>query len=1132
MPNRRIDVLKQKKAELEGVIQFAKNQRTQAFKSGDIPFVAKLDEYIYKEQQNLDWYNKQIAVVSGDRTKKIIAVSMLVLFSFGILASMNVVNLADTSEAIHGIGEITGGAISKAFRFTGFAVSEGEEDAEGTPPPSEPLVNVTNETVATELNETEVIEDSAAESTEDQAATIIDIVSKQDEVIAQQDEILAKARALIGGANETESINETEAEIVEQTELQYSAEILKPVKWKKTIVADKETDNLTIEIPAEATLLSVTEIVDGEAIELDESKITEVENEVEQEVDLPTDEEVVELIEDLSIEPETAEEEDNGFGGLITGNAVLSGAVDIVDNFFSAGMRLITGAAITEGEEIDANATKEIVISENVTEVEVEYLTEAPRVYEEEFENGKSVTISSEFHYEDILAYTEIPETVEGKIRLYHIVNDTRVRVTDNYLFRDTNDNGLVDRVEWVVPHLSDQTYEIILATAAEHLDENRTFVEDVFDLIEFRDQNWTDPIPDGHFVRVTFEENLTSGNDITIFAMSNDSARVEVYEQDGTTVIADFGTITSDRMYKILLTNLTNIQDTFDLKIMGGTVEFDHIRDPVNNPPGVIIDEYNSTRGHNLTTENLTVYTTTSDLDNETVKEIFNWRLDGESIAVLNMPFENTTAVDNARDYSDFGNNGTAFGGVVWNSTGGFDGRGAYEFDGVDDYVRIENDSSLVIKNNLSIVAWINHKNTNLSDPNYILEKGFQDTDDNYGLLLLGDVLYFEYNSQGYRGVQDVGNHLSTNTWYHIAAVSNFTHFKFYVDGQVTTNTAVVEPVVNTTAGPLLIGRQNYTNQDLYFNGTIDDLMIFNRTLTDETIQLLYQNRTNVIFRNETDLNETWSAEITPHDGHQEGVANTTEGILIVYADPFIDDISNIPLQTVTEGGVTQVTFNVLATDVEGVGDLNHSLLNATFFKSGEALRTNSSCTHVANINQTTANYTCTIGIWYFDGAGTWDVNATTIDVKNFVSEPYSEQFDLAQTTAIVVGPSPLTWPVLSPTQINQSSNNDPLVVNNTGNRDIPLDGIAITSYDLFGQTDSNYTIPAANFTVNVNDTCQGTLMINNSAVNVTGSALPAGNNSAGLGQEQLYYCLEEVPFGILEQAYSTIVNWIVSVA
>ena len=58
----------------------------------------------------------------------------------------------------------------------------------------------------------------------------------------------------------------------------------------------------------------------------------------------------------------------------------------------------------------------------------------------------------------------------------------------------------------------------MIEITKAEHLDENRAFVDDVYDYVKVQDDNWT-LIPSGDYLRVTFEENLTAERDITIYA-------------------------------------------------------------------------------------------------------------------------------------------------------------------------------------------------------------------------------------------------------------------------------------------------------------------------------------------------------------------------------------------------------------------------------------------------------------------------------------------------------------------------------------------------------------------------------------------------------------------------------------
>ena len=109
-----------------------------------------------------------------------------------------------------------------------------------------------------------------------------------------------------------------------------------------------------------------------------------------------------------------------------------------------------------------------------------------------------------------------------------------------------------------------------------------------------------------------------------------------------------------------------------------------------VNAPPTHTTPILNSSLGTNTTHENLTVYNqSTYDADGDEVKNIINWYLDGISLTILNMPFEGGSSNVFTKDYSGEGNNGTVYG-AVWNLTGGYDGRGAYEFDGISSHIAI----------------------------------------------------------------------------------------------------------------------------------------------------------------------------------------------------------------------------------------------------------------------------------------------------------------------------------------------------------------------------------------------------------------------------------------------------------
>lgn len=101
--------------------------------------------------------------------------------------------------------------------------------------------------------------------------------------------------------------------------------------------------------------------------------------------------------------------------------------------------------------------------------VELEYYTEGPLKDEKvSSEFFKEVTISSDIHYQNIKAYTDIVETRKDMITLNWLTDSGKVKV-DNINYVDSNGNGLVDRIEWIVPHLSNQTYEVNISVLNLH---------------------------------------------------------------------------------------------------------------------------------------------------------------------------------------------------------------------------------------------------------------------------------------------------------------------------------------------------------------------------------------------------------------------------------------------------------------------------------------------------------------------------------------------------------------------------------------------------------------------------------------------------------------------------------------
>jgi hypothetical protein len=118
--------------------------------------------------------------------------------------------------------------------------------------------------------------------------------------------------------------------------------------------------------------------------------------------------------------------------------------------------------------------------------------------------------------------------------------------------------------------------------SAAYHLDLERKPLRNIYDQTRKLDEVWSEEVSDGQYIRVSFEQNLTSGNDITIYPrIISGTPTIQVYEIGRSVPIAEFTSIRSNQYNKVLLENTARSQNTFDLRVLGGSVEFDHIVDP-----------------------------------------------------------------------------------------------------------------------------------------------------------------------------------------------------------------------------------------------------------------------------------------------------------------------------------------------------------------------------------------------------------------------------------------------------------------------------------------------------------------------------------------------------------------------
>ncbi|MBU1103391.1 MAG: hypothetical protein KJ600_02435, partial [Nanoarchaeota archaeon] len=211
---------------------------------------------------------------------------------------------------------------------------------------------------------------------------------------------------------------------------------------------------------------------------------------------------------------------------------------------------------------------------------------------------------------------------------------------------------------------------------------------------------------------------------------------------------------------------------------------------------------------------------------------------IDFDNDLLLWMRMDDVNASGDPVDLSSHGNNGTKKSGAVINSTNGYFGNGTY-FDGVNDNIDLGDTAGLNLTgSSFTLSSWINPAAA--GHTGFILSKADSVTATrHYGIMLISGVLntFTENNDLDSSGVTPL-----VGSWTHVVMTWNGTRKVLYVNGTY----------VNDWAGtPLSVGgqrllvscRNNGAGVDYCFNGTIDEVMIFNRSLSAGEIQSLYNS-------------------------------------------------------------------------------------------------------------------------------------------------------------------------------------------------------------------------------------------------------------------------------------------------
>ncbi|MDY6933575.1 MAG: DUF2341 domain-containing protein [Spirochaetota bacterium] len=187
------------------------------------------------------------------------------------------------------------------------------------------------------------------------------------------------------------------------------------------------------------------------------------------------------------------------------------------------------------------------------------------------------------------------------------------------------------------------------------------------------------------------------------------------------------------------------------------------------------------------------------------------------------------------------------ADGGRWGDSSIGFSNGDSLDFDGGSDYVLVPDNSSLDLMD-ITIEAWCNPDDLFGFQYQYFVSKYDISGQRSYALAVdqSSNSIRFLTSFDGYNYNNLQGGSLSTGTWYHVVGTFDGTTKRLYVNG-VLVNTTFVSGILHFSTADLTIGTRSDLNSNYDFNGTIDEVAIYDRALSTEEIRAHYERRKHV---------------------------------------------------------------------------------------------------------------------------------------------------------------------------------------------------------------------------------------------------------------------------------------------
>ena len=268
-----------------------------------------------------------------------------------------------------------------------------------------------------------------------------------------------------------------------------------------------------------------------------------------------------------------------------------------------------------------------------------------------------------------------------------------------------------------------------------------------------------------------------------------------------------------------------------------------------------------------------------------------------------------------NANDESANSNNGVVNGATLTTDRFG-NANSAYNFDGVDDYIEVPHSSALSLDSNtMSISFWTNVAiwpiANEMEDYLFSKQSGVGNSQSGFHVYVHGgnNVLpksftyrYRNGTSSNWGAASYSDSAYAVNKWYHVVSSIDDSTGRLYVDGNLVKSD--ISTVLGTNSSSLIMG--NLSNYQGYFNGTIDDVRIYDKAITKEEVSSLYNE--GVCFKtvNVTDTLTIYLSQVITSVNEVSQAATTVK----VYPNP---TAQNLTVEIDNPSNLSGVTLKVL---------------------------------------------------------------------------------------------------------------------------------------------------------------------------------------------------------------------------